>query len=227
MIKTSKRSGFSLAELLITTALMALVIGTLSSLYFFAIDRTTRGLTETAALLQAQELLDRMEHVVAQATDCSVQTNAGQIGLKCRMPLSGTDKDGDGILDTYTPNSVSRRQIAKYTQGLRVWFYQADATGNFGVAGTIVYQAARNDDVYPVGANTKAGFTNTGGNMYRWNLVDSVTYTVDTPPESATITVRTSSLTRRGTAAGATTAETRDNYVVNLSRQVCWRNWWR
>ena len=223
----TSRRGFTFVEVMITTALISIVIGTLATLYFYAFTRTTRGVTEVAAVLQIQGLLDRMDNQIAQACDVSIVTSGPGIGLKCTMPLSGTDKDGDGVLDTYVPNSVSRRQIAKYTRGKRVWYYMAAAPGNFGTAGSIFYQAVRNDDALPTSANVVNTFSYAPGDVYRWSLLDSVAFAIDGTNESVTVSARTSTLARAERSAGVATVEAGDNYVVNVTRKTCWRNWWK
>lgn len=221
------RRAFSLVEVLITTVLISIVIGTLASMYFYAFTRSTRGVTEVAAVLQVQALLDRMDNQIAQACDVQIVTSGPGVALKCTMPLSGTDRDGDGVLDTYVPNSVSRRQIAKYTRGKRVWYYMAAPPGNFGTAGNIFYQAVRNDDANPTTADVVNTFSYAPGNAYRWTLLDSVGFALDGASESVTITARTSTLARAERSAGAATAESGDNYVVSVARKTCWRNWWK
>lgn len=222
----TSRRGFTIVEVLITATLVAMVIGTLASLYYYTFNRTVREVAETSAILQAQMLMDRMEVHLAQASDAQLVTFGGVTALKLTMPASGTDKDGDGVLDVYTPDGVSRRGIAKYNRGKRLWYYMSDATGGFGTPGALIWQAVRNDDANPTGADTVATFSNTGG-QYRYPLLDSISFSLDSPVESVTVTVRTSRLFRNESAAGAAASEDRDNYVVTLSRKVCWRNWWK
>ncbi len=223
----TNRRAFTLVEVMITTALISIVIGTLATMYFYAFTRTTRGVTEVAAVLQVQALLDRMDTQISQACDVQIVTSGPGIGLKCTMPQSGTDRDGDGILDIYTPNSVSRRQIGKYVRGKRVWYYMANSAGTFGTAGTTFWQAVRLDDANPTASDVVNSFTYAPGNQYRWSLLDSVTYVLDGASESVTVTARTSSLARSETAVGSGTAESGDNYVVSVPRTTCWRNWWK
>ncbi|MCB8932597.1 MAG: prepilin-type N-terminal cleavage/methylation domain-containing protein [Fimbriimonadaceae bacterium] len=222
----TSRRGFTLVEVMITTALVAVVVGVLASLYFTTFNRMTRGVAEVSAILQAQMLLDRMEVHLAQACDAQLVTFGGVTALKITMPSTGKDKDGDGVLDSCTPTGVSTRGIAKFNRGKRVWYYMSNATGNFGTPGNLIYQAARNDDANPTGADVVTAFSNSGG-QYRYPLLDSIGFSLDSPVESVTVTVRTSRLYRNESAAGAAAAENRDNYVVTLSRKVCWRNWWK
>lgn len=222
----TSRRGFTLVELMITTALVAMVIGVLASLYFYTFNRTVRGVSEVSAVLQAQMLLDRMEVSVSQACEAQLVSSGGVTALKLTMPSTGTDRDGDGVLDSFTPNSVSRRGIAKFTRGKRVWYYMSDASGAFGTPGSLIVQAARNDDSNPTGADVVATFSKTGG-QYRYPLLESVGFSLDSPVESVAITVRTSSLFRNENSAGVSATENSDNTIVTLSRKVCWRNWWK
>lgn len=222
----TNRRAFTLVEVMITTALISIVIGVLVTLYFYAFTRSTRGVTEVAAVLQVQALLDRMDNQIAQACDVQIVTSGPYTALKCTMPQSGTDRDGDGVLDSYTPNSVSRRQIAKYARDKRVWYYMAGATGAFATAGNIFWQAVRSDDSNPTSADAIQSFTYAPGNIYRWSLLDSVTYAI-VASKSVTVTARTSTLARKEQAAGAGVAESGDNYVVTIMRKTCWRNWWK
>ncbi len=226
-MKTNKRSGFTLVEMVLASVITAIIMGALTAIYANMASTTARSLAKANVLLQTETLLEDMEVVASQASVIQVVAFGGRTAMKCTMPLNGADTNNDGVLDTFTPDSVSRRQIPKYNRGLRIWYYQADATGDPNVDGTVMWKATRPDDSNPTTSDVLSSWTSYYGGANRWPLIDTVTFSIEPDLKSVRMIVRGSSLTRAEQAAGAAAVADRDTVVISLQRKVMWRNWWK
>lgn len=224
MIKCKQR-GFTLVEVTLAMTLSALVIGVTTMAYAHTVVKTSRAMAQTNVLLQVQTFLDEVDRTVANAISCQLVSSGGKTGLKCIMPAAGSDKDGDGVLDTYKPASVNRRQLAKYSPGKRVWFYQSDATGAFAASGAITWKAVRSDDVLPTAGDALSKWAYySGTSRAKFNLVDQVGFALGADSQSIVTTVRASSQVRSERIMTTAMASASD-YAISLSRTVSWRNW--
>ena len=217
----NRRRGFSIIDVVLATAITAILCGAMTSLYLFSSTRSAHAITTDAATNQAQQVSDFMDKVISDSVSATVVTSGAQTGLKCTLPANGTDTNGDGIPDQFTPVSITNG-VVKWGTGTRVWFYMSNTTGNFTSVGTILTMAIRNDDLLPTGVQRNAAFTfYYDSGKPRWNLVDSVTWAANATNGTAGYTIKTSSLVRSDSAA--TSAYTTDKAVsrtANISRTV-------
>ena len=219
--------GITLVEVLLATLLTAIIVGTLTSLYVFVVNRAAHAAADVSTTHQVQALSGILKRNISSAVSCEVVTAGGNTGLKCIMPVDGVDKDTDGYFDSYSPNGVSRRGIAKFGSGKRIWFYFADTTGNFAVPGKLLWKAVRTDDALPTAADVDNAFTYYyGSGKETWNLIESVTFVTDSSRGITSYSINSSSLTRtdmrKSDAVSITDA---DSYTADLSRTIYWRHW--
>jgi hypothetical protein len=218
------RRGTTIIEMLLVVGLTAMVLGTLALLYAFTFGRVAHATASFAATDQARRSLDQIAKTASQAISCSVVTSGSVSALKCMMPASGTDTDGDGYLDEYVPSSVSRRGVAKYTPGKRIWFYLSNSDGAFGSSGTILWRAQRSDDCNPASSDADKNWAYYyGSTQQRFGLITSLTPAVDTTAKTTTVTAYATSLIRSDSEAGAE-AGSRGTYGVSYTRTVLWRS---
>ncbi len=223
-----KCSGMTLIELVLATALSALIIGAVASLYAFVVIRSGGSGAHSALLLQSRRVLQDITDTVRNSVNCQVVTAGGNTGLKCILPVRAVDLDGDGVADRYDPNIVTGFGIPRYgTTGARVWFYRASASGNFTSPGNILYRAVRFDDALPTGTDVDKKWTyyySTGPSQT--NLIDTLTFTVDSTQRLTTITLTASVLTREERSAqGEPVSSAYDRYTLTLTEKAFWRHW--
>lgn len=221
----ARRGGFTIVELMITCAITAILIGSTASIYMFTANRTAQALATVTTSSQMQMLSKSIDETVAKATHVQVVSVAGNIGLKCIMPASGTDTDADAFSDLFEPTSATAGQV-RWGKGTRVWFYLANATGNFMQPGPIVWRAERNDDLIPTSLNVDRSFTyfqDTG--LLRYSLLDSITWSVNATDKTVTYTLKASSLARADRRSStAYTTEKESSRTITLSRTTNWIN---
>ncbi|MFY9234519.1 MAG: prepilin-type N-terminal cleavage/methylation domain-containing protein [Fimbriimonadaceae bacterium] len=221
-----RRAGFTLVEVLLTSIISAITVGSMAMVYNFSATRTAMAFANNSATIQMQTLSRELDDTISRATSSTVITVGGSVGLKSVMPATEADTDGDGTNDSYSPVSMAGG-APKWGTGKRVWFYMSNATGNFLTPGTILWKAERNDDAYPTGANTDASFTYiSGSSIPRFGLIDTITWATNATDKTVTYTVRANSLARgdRKSATAYTTDSARAQ-VVNLTRTVLNENW--
>jgi type II secretory pathway pseudopilin PulG len=221
----TNRRGFTLVEMMFVSVMAVIVLGCVATIYSYTMSRTMRNVNQTAAIMQAEGLLDEIQSYTQQAMSCTTVTAGSNTGLKCIMPSTGTDKDGDGVIDDYTPSGVNKRQIAVYTRGKRLWFYMS-SDGNLANVGTNVYAAQRADDSNATSDDLLHSFYQQPGSINKWGLIDKLTFVV-TSGKYVDVTVRASTLARKDQALGGTVTADRDSYSVTLTRRITWRNWWQ
>lgn len=222
-----KRSGMTLVELVLATALSALIIGAAASLYTFVVVRTGNSGAHSALILQTRRVLQDITDVVKNSVSCQVVTSGGNTGLKCTLPVRAVDLDGDGVVDRYDPNIVTGFGIPRYGTAARVWFYKAAPSGNFTSPGSILFKATRYDDALPTGADVDRNWTfyySTGPSQTA--LIDTLTFAVDPVQRITTITLTASVLTREERSAyGEPVSSAYDRYTITLTQKAFWRHW--
>ncbi len=226
------RRGATLVEMMIVTMLTAMVIGSLTGLFGFVTSRAAHAAAQAGAQEQADAVAESIAQTVSAATGCTVVTLSGSQALRCTMPAVSVDRDGDGRPDRWQLWQVSRRGRERFGTGGRVWFYQSDATGAFGSAGTWPWRAHRSDDANPVllGADGVAvdadqGWAKHSGlSTSKYYLVTGLTFSVDSAQKSVTYTVTASAINRDDRSMSAGDAAS-DGYAVARTRTVSWRNW--
>ena len=218
-----KRSGFTLVELSLVLSLTALIIGVLTVVYGYTMERLAHATADFAATDDAYLAANDIGTVIRSAYSCSTVTSNGVTGLKCIMPANGSDKDGDGHLDSWTIASVSRRGLEKWAQGKRVWFYLGDSTGAFGTSGTILWKAERSDDLNPTTSDAITKYAYVTSTRLRFPLISSLSFTVNSAAQTVTFTVVAGSLTRAERTPGSEAAN--QSYTHTETRTAFWRDW--
>lgn len=222
----NRRKGFSLVEVVLASALTVVVVGTLASVYSLATRQAARAVASINGTRQAQILATEIAKTVSNSVYCAVITSGGNTGLRCTMPQNGTDKDGDGYLDEYTPYIVSKRGIEKFGRGKRVWYYFSDSTGNFTNTGTVLWRAQRNDDLLPTTTDKDSAWAfYYGTSNSRWKLIESINFSVDANAKTTTFTIIGSQKTGAERTATNSDVTMRAGYRTTLSRTSFWRNW--
>jgi hypothetical protein len=218
-----KRSAFTLVEMALVLTLTTLIIGVLTVLYGYTIERlahaTANFIATDDAFLASNDITD----VVRNANTCSTVTLSGVTGLKCTMPSSGSDKDGDGHLDRWTLTAVSRRGLEKVTTGKRVWFYLGNSTGAFGTTGTILWKAERSDDLNPTTTDAITKYAYVTSTRLRYPVISSLTLSVNGSAQTVTTTLVAGSLIRAERTPGS--ESTSQSYSHTETRTTYWRNW--
>ena len=218
--------GFTLVELLIVIGVSAIVLGALGTLYAYTASQLGDATAELAATDQATSAFGDVEASIRNAVLCETKTLNGITALRCKMPAVEVDLNGDGIADSYAPNSLDKNGLEKYGLGKRVWYYPSDSTGTFGAVGTTLWRAVVADDKNPVAANLDLAWTFLYGRVAspRFPLVSAFSVTVDAANRLVTVnlTAESADYAERRPAATDSVARRRDLRILS---QVCWRNW--
>jgi hypothetical protein len=213
-----------MVEMMVTTAITAVLIGIAAALYVYSSYRTAHSMASNFVLSQVRDLTKVLENTVSNATSCSIQINGTNTALKCVMPSTGLDYNSWGVYKSYVPASANTGVI-HWGTGKRRWFYLSDNTGAFvNLLGTQLSMAERADDVIPLSTDAITNFTYYYGatSQYRWNLIDSVSFSVNSAANTVTYTINASDLVRAGTAMGSST-DTAGGRKLSITRTVYWR----
>lgn len=224
------RRGFTVLELLLTLTLTAILAGTLVSLYVFVATRAAHGVAENNVLTQVRSVTGDISRTIANSVRCELVTVGGKTALKCTMPEQEGAKDARGNVVEYTPKSLSPRAIEQWGVGKRLWFYQADHTGVPGTSGTILWKAVRPDDAVPGAGDVDREWSYYyGGAVYRWNLITSASFTVNSTARRASVSVtgsvRARRLDERGDPSATDPVEKAQTYTLTMSRESFWLRW--
>ena len=218
----SVKRGATIVEVLLGIAMVATLTLATTTLYGFCVHRVMSETTKTSVITQASALADEIAEVIENSKSNTTVTAGSVTGLRCTIPNTGTDKDGDGVFDRIDPTSVDSTGVETYNTGEYVWFYMSDATGAFGTVGTYVWRAQ-----CPTSANPSAGTYDTNWAKYyggsgRYKFIDSVSFSVDSVNHCTTFTINASLLDRNETSASAETS-TSNNSKISITRKVFWR----
>jgi hypothetical protein len=192
-------------------------------LYGYTMERLAHATADFAASDDAFLSSNDIGTVIKNSYSSSTVTLNGVTGLKCIMPSTGTDKDGDGHLDSWTLAAVSRRGYEKISLGKRVWFYLGDSTGTFGTSGTILWKAERSDDLNPTGSDAITKYSYLTSTRLRYPLISSLSFSVNSAAQTVTYTVVAGSLTRAERTPG--TEASNQSYTHTETRTAFWRYW--
>ena len=221
--RASKRAGLTLIEMTLVLSLTALVIGVLTALYGFSMERLAHATADFAATDDAFLATDAIASTVKDANSCAAVAVNGVTALKCTMPASGTDKDGDGWLDSYNVSTVSRRGYEQVGLGMRRWFYLSDSTGAIGNAGTVLWRAQRSDDLNPTTSDIDHKFAYISGTNLRYPMITALSFSVNSSNQTVTVTLSAGSLTRAARTPGSEASN--QSYTVTQTRTAFWRDW--
>jgi hypothetical protein len=216
-----------MVEVMLTTAMISVVVGSMAMVYSYTVARTSHAVAATAVSDEIQKLSDELDAVISQASSASVVTFGGNTGLRCTMPATQVDTNGDGNVDAYQPATMTGGSPT-WGKGKRIWFYTADSTGDFTRPGPIVWRAERNDDLLPTAANADRAFAYYGSSSVtpRFGLIDQLSWVSNATDKSVTYTIRASSLTRAQRAsASAYSSEKNVSETLTLTKNVFLRNW--
>ena len=192
-----------MVEMLLVVSMTALIVGAVTAIYAYTVERLGNGLADARTQRQAEYGLDVVDTTINKAQSCSLVYVSGVPCVKCTMPANCSDANGDGILDTCTPDAINRRSLERWGNGYRVWFYMADATGVPGVPGSLLWMAQRTDDGTPTSVNTVAAYTYFPGNTkVRLDLIQSLTSGTATFSNEYTVALSVGAYTGQGGAAG-------------------------
>lgn len=203
--------------------LTAMVLGVMATLYGFAMSRLGHATATFVTTSDAVWAADVIEATVRDSYSCSIVSISGRSCLKCILPVTETDRDGDGFADRYNALGVTRRGWEKWgNTGKRIWFYQGSGAGAPSTAGTILFRAKRTDDATPTGSDIDNEFTYARDAKLRRPLISTFTASVNSSSRTVTFTISTSSLTRDERIHSA--ESTNNYYTHSETRTVAWRN---
>lgn len=227
---TGKRA-FTLVELMFVTAITAVIVGTLGGLFVFVSTKAAQSLSKNGVLLQTQSLSEEFDNLFSQSRTCQlVSIGSGVSAIRCLLPATGTDADGDGIFEKFKGNWVGPTGREGYGEGLRVWYYMSDASGlptNAVTKGGRLWRAWTTSNSIPTAVDLDRNFTFYYGNTSnpRWNFVDAVEFAVNANG-TVTYTIRTVKLFRAERTA-ATNDASNERTQLTLTRTVYCKNWRR
>lgn len=218
-----------MVEVLLASAISAVLVGTLGGMFVFVGTRAAQSMAQNGVVLQAQSLSEELERTVVNAQGCTVIAAPGGQALKCILPESGTDSDGDGLIDRVTPLWVTPTGQEGFGRGKRVWLYVTGSSGRIDLAPSgenRFWRAYRDDDAIPGAGDIDQSFSkyyDTGKS--RWPLIDSFTFSV-AGNGVVTFTIVASKLRRNESriSGGDSLA---DGARLQLTRTVFCRNWRR
>jgi hypothetical protein len=217
-----RNRGATLIEMLLVMAMTAIVVGSMASLYGFVAIRTAHTIATTSALDQAEMVADEITYYVMNSKETIRIVSGSQYALKCRMPVDFIDIRNSGRPDRYILSSVSAIHTETFDDGVWVWFYTSDSSGDYGKVGNNFYKAIRSDNANPVGANVDAAWNYHHDGSHRFNLVDGFFATSNSGESMFTVTASADTRANIKSASGSTAT---DNRAVAVSRHVAWRCW--
>jgi len=136
----------TLIELLLVMTITVTLMIVMTGLYAFVAYRTSDSVSQYNSYRQMDQFFKAVEETFGGAVSYTVGNfGSNRIYVKCAMPNLGTDRDGDGILDSYIPSSVNKMNQEKYDIGKYVWYYNSDITGKPGNGGFYWFRAVRSD----------------------------------------------------------------------------------
>jgi type II secretory pathway pseudopilin PulG len=184
-----RQRGATLIEMMFTMSLMVAVIGSTVTLYAFVAIRTGDSVTKYNTYQQTKDLMMAFSDVASDAISCTNVTLGSVTAIKCTMPNDGTDRDGDGIFEQYSPSSVNKLLKESYTAGKRIWFFPSSRPYTVGTAGKYWYRATRNDDLNIVAADVDTKWSYINGTTPRIYIPGTVTFTHNTANLSTNIQI--------------------------------------
>lgn len=206
-----RRSGFTLTEVLFTATLGSVVFGAAASLWVLVARRTSVDTAESIMMLQATQVLDEIEQVAQRSVLATIATASGRQHITFSLPTGGVDLDRDGVVDLFTPQTVSisgRPVYGPATAPQIVAFFWSDTGALSEAAGVNSGQWLRRSFSAPAGGSASYDrmWSSVDFNTApRWTTVRDVVYTLDSSSRRLTVrvncSIRTSSQTR-GSAAG-------------------------
>lgn len=218
-----RKRGATLVEIVLTMTLTAMLLGTITLLYGFTMARLAHATANYATVNDSSTVADKIKRTVQESAGCTSELNDGDEGLKCVMPLLGTDRDNDGKLDKYQLKSVTRRGMERLGRGKRVWYYLSDSTGNFGATGTQLYRAERSDDLNPTAADVDWSFFEVNETKQRYGTISDFDFTVSASAQLVTFSLGSTALNRSDRLV-STLSSTSEGYSLSTINKAYWRH---
>lgn len=216
------RRGYTYVEVILAATIGLAIFGLSAMFYSFTVTRSTHAMSTAAVLTEGDRLLQSVRKTVEAAHSVSSATFSMKSGLKCVMPLDGSDTDADGRLDTYRPYAISSGK-PRYRAGKRVWFYFSDSTGDFSRNGPILFRAERFDDSMPTTFDVDKSWSYYYGRVghRNYNLIGDLKWTVDSTGGVVTLTLDVSKALRGDLIADSAVS----GRQLRIQRKAFWRNW--
>ena len=222
----TRKRAFTMVEMMLVVALTAVIMGTVTAVYAYTVERLGYGLADASTQVEAEYGLDIIDSTINKAQSCSQVSVSGNPCLKCTMPANCSDTTGDGILDTCTPNAINRRSQERWGNGYRIWFYLADASGLPSNPGSIPWMAKRLDDLTPTASDQVKAFTYFPGNTnLRLDLLQSAATAPAGTSNTYSVSLNVGAYGGLSQQAAPATANTTSSYQFNLGRVPYMRGW--
>lgn len=211
---------------MLVVALTALIVGTVTAVYAYTIDRMGYGVADALTQREAEYGLDVMDQTIGRAQVCTQVSATGNPCLKCTMPANCSDTNGDGILDTCSPNAINRRSQERWGNGYRVWFYLADSSGLPSNPGAIPWMAKRLDDLTPTQSDLVMAYTYFPGNSkQRLDLLQAAASAPAGTTNAYSTSISVGAYGGLSQQLAPTSASTSSSYQFSLSRIPYMHGW--
>ncbi len=223
-----KVHAFTLIELLYAAVLSSLLVGSTTSLLYFVSRRIGVDAANAATTTQANDVVEDISRGIGQATACYAYPAAnyattGHAVLDCVQPSLGTDRVGEGILESVAPTAIENDGTETFSSGNHIYFYFSDQSGTlFGANGFIdgsLFWRAVGPISNPI-ADSDWSLTNGSS---RWPLIENFTVINSPLARSTTISITASSLARRFATAGPA-ERPQELSRITIVRTILWRS---
>ena len=216
--------GSTMIEMIMTMSLMVVVIGTTVTLYAFVVARAGDSVTKYNTYQQSKDLVTAFSDVASNAISCTNVTIGSVTALKCTVPNAGTDRDGDGIYESYNPAGVYKTLKEYYTPGKRIWFIPSTSPFSLGTAGKFWYRGYRSDDSNLQADNIDSKWSYVTGTTPRIYIPGTVTFTQDAPNMTTTILLTVDpTINPNQSVKGFSGNLSNKTPAITISRRFFWR----
>ncbi|RIK00012.1 MAG: hypothetical protein DCC46_06800 [Armatimonadetes bacterium] len=221
-----RRRGLTMVEVALASVLTGIVVSAAVGVYGFVVVRMGHAFARAEAVRQATAVAQDIEATVQSAINCELVPSGKYVYLKCTMPATVYDRQGDGNADAYDLDSVTTYRKASYSAGKRVWYVLGRLGGVLSkdtLAGIDPHKAIRSDDTIPTSGDIDMNWSRYYGSANnKFHLLSQLEFKVDSATKTVTYTITASSAAGRNrTVSGSADRET---YSYTITRVVCWRN---
>ncbi|GMU30763.1 MAG: hypothetical protein AMXMBFR19_11010 [Chthonomonadaceae bacterium] len=221
-----RRHGFTMVEVALASVLTGIVVSAAVGVYGFVVVRMGHAFARAEAVRQATAVAQEIETTVQSAKACELVSSGKYVYLKCTMPSTVYDRQGDGTADGYDPSSVTTYRKPSFDSGKRVWYVLGrlgDVLSKDTLAGIDPHKAIRFDDSMPTSGDIDMSWSRYYSSANnKFHLLSQLEFNVDSATKTVTFTITASSAAGRNrTVSGSADRET---YSYTITRVVCWRN---
>ncbi len=205
--RINSKRAFTLAELLITTSILGIVLTSVCGIFFSVSKEWERLQGEAEALAVTSLACSRLADYISQATGFTLESRfTTNDTLLLNMPA---DKISDIYIPTWSGGKV------QYRSGVWLVFYLSDSTGSVFRTGNILWGGTITGGGYPFGVNPDTNWS-LYYNTVRGQIAPlvSIRFSVDSSGIRPSITMQT--------VARYKTGSTYEQ--ITQSRTVCLRN---